>query len=229
MKKSILVLFVLIIVVLAASGCGSDVKDETAYEAPRDQTPATSSQGTAGSTAQSGGQAVSPTPSTPVTSESGPSTADRKLIDDLVASAKQGKVPGCDFAAGKTNYEPTVVDQLGKPDSVADFFPKGQYMVYGSRRITVGVNKGDLLFEVRSFESQYKELTRADLTSVLGKPDSLRYYKDSTVLQDILVYNVSKDFQLLFILPQADKNNPEPHVDHISVVSPKDAINMMAN
>ncbi|MGE5422603.1 MAG: YjgB family protein [Ignavibacteriales bacterium] len=228
MRRTSIVLFVIIILVMASGviGCSSGVKDEKAYVAPKNETPAQSSQVT-----PAGGDQSSVATNVPAVTanENGPSSTDRKLIMDLISASKQGKVPGCDFVAGKTNYEPVVVDQWGKPNSVDYLAPKGRYAVYSSRRITLGVNKGELLFEVRSFENQYKELTRADLTSVLGKPDSLRYYKDTSVQQDILVYNVSPDYHLIFVLPQANKNNPEPHVDHISVVSPKDAINMMAS
>ncbi|MGE5381249.1 MAG: YjgB family protein [Methylocystaceae bacterium] len=228
MKRTFTVIFVIIIFIMAlgVTGCSSGIKNEKAYVAPKTTTQ--SSQVTPAGSNHTGSPSVTTDLPTSTVNANGPSSTDRKLIADLIATAKQGKVPGCDFVVGKTNYGP-VMDQWGKPDSVDYLAPKGRYAVYGSRRITVGVNKGELLFEVRSFENQYKELTRADLTSVLGKPDSLRYYKDTSVQQDILVYNVSADYQLIFVLPQANKNNPEPHVDHISVVSPRDAINMMAN
>lgn len=224
MKKTWLVMGVIVLIIAAAAGCGPKVKDDTAYKAPHDKTSSTSTGGNKENTGQPAGNTVV----TPVLKPDSPSATDRSLIQDLVVAARQGKVPGCDFAAGKTNYEPTVTDLWGKADSVKDLFPKGRYVVYGSRRITLGVNKGELLFEVRSFDPKYKELTRADITAVLGNPDSLRYYKDSNVQQDILVYDVSRDYQISFVLPQANKTNPDPHVDHICVVSPKDAVNLMA-
>src|SRR5690606_20788989 len=50
-----------------------------------------------------------------------------------------------------------------------------------------------------------------------GEPDAVRYYKDSTHDQMILVYQLSASTELLWVLPVVTDEEPNPKVDHISL------------
>ena len=60
----------------------------------------------------------------------------------------------------------------GKPDSseyVED--AKGTYDTYNSKNVVFGFNKGNQIFEVRSFDPELKTITVSAVEAAYGKPD----------------------------------------------------------
>lgn len=153
----------------------------------------------------------------PIPSPSGEASAEKPDIGELVQEAKEGKVPGCDYAAHIALYD-EIEKAWGKPDQ-NETAGKGMYAVYEDRGITFGYNKGMIVFDVRSYASDLQTLGLDDIEAALGKADE----QTANGGDDIYVYQVNDQYQLKFVIPQESGK-----VDHISVYSPEDAKNNMA-
>lgn len=144
----------------------------------------------------------------------------KELITHMLELARVGKVINCEFAADTTTIE-NVEKKWGKPDKV-DAAGQGLYATYENRGIAFGINRGDLIFDVRSYDPTIKKITLADVKQVLGQPQETRSYPG----QQILVYYAGKAFELQMIFPLSTQANPNPQLDHISVFCPRDAVNL---
>ncbi|MFC4099675.1 YjgB family protein [Paenibacillus xanthanilyticus] len=140
-----------------------------------------------------------------------------KQVKELLALAKQGKVPGIEFAA-HTDLIDDVEKAWGQSDH-EEFAGKGMYATYGAKNAVIGYNKGNQIFDVRSDDPSLQSLTLAQIEAAIGKADEQTKNGDD----DIYVYKAGEDFQLKFIIPKSTGT-----VDHISVYAPKDAVNNMA-
>ncbi|OPA80134.1 hypothetical protein BVG16_05150 [Paenibacillus selenitireducens] len=151
----------------------------------------------------------------------------KRLLTNIFESAKQGKVPNIPFAAKNA-----LIDDVQKAWGTADsdsYVGKGVYYVYGGKHATFGVNKGSQIFDVRTDASDIRALTYSDVEAALGKAGSVQTVTAGKEKQTLLIYDVNKTFQLKFIfVPEKSAAHPNPHVDHISVYSPEDAKNLMA-
>ncbi|MFF2092034.1 YjgB family protein [Paenibacillus sp. NPDC058174] len=138
-------------------------------------------------------------------------------VGKIFELAKEGKVPGCSYAAHTSLYD-DIEKVWGKADH-NDSAGKGMYAEYKKRGITFGYNKGMVVFDVRSYSKDLHSLTLKNIESALGKAD------ETTVNGDdhIYTYNVNKQYQLKFVIPASTNK-----VDHISVYSPDDTKNLMA-
>ncbi len=138
-------------------------------------------------------------------------------LHTLISLAKEGKVPGAEYAAHVAMFD-DIEKSWGKPDR-NETAGKGIYATYEDKGITFGYNKGMKVFDVRSYSDKLHAISLKDIEKELGKPD------ETTVngRDDIYTYEISKQYQLKFIVPQGGAG-----VDHISVFSPDDAKNNMA-
>ncbi|MCA0755293.1 YjgB family protein [Paenibacillus sp. N4] len=193
------------------TGGGQTAKPQT--EAP-DVTPTTEaspqSSGSALGAAEEAGQEDG--------QEGGQETGGQEwTVGSLVELAKQGKVPGCSYAAHTALYD-DIEKAWGKADR-NESAGKGMYATYEDKGITFGYNKGMIVFDVRSYAEELHVITLEDIEAALGKAD------ETTVngSDDIYTYEVNGQFQLKFIIPEAGGG-----VGHISVFSPQDAKNNMA-
>ncbi|MCY1714402.1 YjgB family protein [Caproiciproducens galactitolivorans] len=143
------------------------------------------------------------------------------LLQDMQKAAKQGKVLDIPFSV-KTNVIEDVQQKWGKEDK-SEYIAsaKGIYNTYSKHNAVFGFNKGDQLFEVRTLDGKWKDLTLSKVKEVLGKPDhDVKYGKD-----EIIGYVASKDYKILLVFP-ADGDNPK--LDHYSVLYPQGTVNSMA-
>jgi hypothetical protein len=137
------------------------------------------------------------------------------LIQEIVTLAKVGTVKNCSFPASTT-----VIDEVmlywGEPDQ-EDFVAGNRYFSFTSHGIVFGVNKGEQIFDVRSYSKEIQQITFDEVEKVLGKPDNVH----SNSGDKIWVYNVNEKFQLKFV-------GSKSTIDHISVFYPAGAKNQMA-
>ncbi|MBY0014380.1 YjgB family protein [Paenibacillus typhae] len=138
-------------------------------------------------------------------------------LKELLELAKQGKVPGVEYAAHSGMID-EVEAAWGEPDT-KESAGKGMYSTYGAKHVVFGWNKGSRIFDVRSSATDLQQLTLKEIEQTLGKPD------DTAVngSDKIYIYHAGKEYQLKFIIPEATGT-----VDHISVFSEQDSFNNMA-
>lgn len=140
-----------------------------------------------------------------------------KQLKELLQLAKQGKVPGVEYAAHSGLID-DVEAAWGEPDT-KESAGKGIYSTYAGKHVVFGFNKGSQIFDVRSSASDLQKLTLKQIEEVLGKPDATSVNGSD----DIYIYQAGKQYQLKFIIPDLTGT-----VDHISVFSKQDSINNMA-
>jgi hypothetical protein len=163
------------------------------------------------------------TPSTP-TSQTATVQAQRAELQAIVLRAKEGKVPGNDFAA-HFNMIDQIYKAWGDPDK-QDFAGRGMYATYTQRGFAFGVNKGEQLFDVRSYRPEIQEIKLSTVKAELGNPDHLNRLSNPD--QDVMIYQMNDMFQLQLIFPHPTTANPDPNLDHISVYCEQDSHNYMA-
>ncbi|GMA50982.1 hypothetical protein GCM10025857_23390 [Alicyclobacillus contaminans] len=150
--------------------------------------------------------------------EPGPTTAAQSLVRESMQLAQRGEVIDVPFAV--TQDMGTVEAAWGKATSQSSA-GAGQYASYGRHAVAFGFNKGEQIFDVRSYSSKLQAITKSDVQSVLGQPGETRETSDSV----IYMYPAGADYQLLWVFPKTGSTN---HVDHVSVFWPQGTINTMA-
>ncbi|WP_238652411.1 YjgB family protein [Paenibacillus piscarius] len=140
-----------------------------------------------------------------------------KLLNELLALAKQGKVPGVEYAAHSGMID-EVEAAWGEPD-LKESAGKGVYSTYSKKNVVFGFNKGMKIFDVRSSAPELQSLTLKQIEAVLGKPDATAVNGED----NIYIYQADKQYQLKFIIPTSTGT-----VNHISVFSEQDSFNNMA-
>jgi hypothetical protein len=136
--------------------------------------------------------------------------------------AKQGKVIGMSYEAGVSTSD-DVQKAWGSPTSQTSA-GAGIYLTYTAHHAAFGFNKGDQIFDVRSFSPTLHAATLSEVQKVLGTPGIVRH----TANERILLYPAGPDYQLLWIFPMPNASAPNPEVDHVSVFYPRGTIDMMA-
>ncbi|MEK3720287.1 YjgB family protein [Paenibacillus sp. FSL H8-0034] len=160
---------------------------------------------------------TAPAPSSAPTAAAG-SEDTSKQLKELLEQAKQGKIPGIKYAA-HTALIDEVEKDWGKADK-QDSAGKGfVYATYSKKNAVLGFNKGMLIFDVRSNDPSLHKLTLQQIEQALGKPADIKLNGDDT----IYIFKANDQFQLKFIIPKSTGK-----VDHISVFSPQDSVNFMA-
>ncbi|KLT18848.1 hypothetical protein AA980_06740 [Neobacillus vireti] len=149
----------------------------------------------------------------------------RKLLSSVMQLAKQGKIINSDFPV-KTTIIDDVEKKLGTPDKV-DWVPnaKGNYAVFSKDNVVFGFNKGSQIFEARSFDKKLNELSLSMVKEVFGTPA----YDVKSNGEEIIGYVANSEFNILLVFPEPSKSNPDPVMDHYSVLYPKGTVNNMSN
>ncbi|QQZ63620.1 YjgB family protein [Paenibacillus sonchi] len=140
-----------------------------------------------------------------------------KLLEELLQLAREGKVPGVEYAA-HTGLIDDVEAAWGEPDT-KETAGKGIYATYSKQHVVIGFNKGSRIFDVRSSAADLQKLTLKEIEAVLGEPERTAVNGGDK----IYMYQAGKQYELKFIIPEASGT-----VDHISVFSEQDSINNMA-
>ena len=143
----------------------------------------------------------------------------------MMDSAKKGLVIGCEFPV-KTTVIEDVTDKWGKAAKTEYVAAaKGTYSEFTKQNVVLGFNKGDQIFEARTFDSKLSAVTLSKAKAVYGSPA----YTNTSNGETVIGYVVSKELKILlvFTLP-ADKNS-DPILDHYSVLYPSGTINSMAD
>lgn len=165
------------------------------------------------------GAAASPAAAEPGAGEASAATPQElsQQLKELLQLAKQGKVPGVEYAAHSGLID-DVEAAWGEPDT-KESAGKGIYSTYAGKHVVFGFNKGSQIFDVRSSASDLQKLTLKQIEEVLGKPDATSVNGSD----HIYIYQAGKQYQLKFIIPDSTGT-----VDHISVFSEQDSFNNMA-
>lgn len=154
----------------------------------------------------------------PASAETGASAL-LKSIDRL---GQKGWALNAPYAAGSDTIG-DVMDDLGEADSsgyVAS--AKGTYYTYAKEKLVFGVNKGDQIFEIRSYDARLSKIKLSDVTAYFGEPDHLTRTKTELFIS----YKLTKDLNVKFVFPRKGKN---PAVSHYCVFYPAGTVNMMAD
>ena len=144
-----------------------------------------------------------------------------KLVEETFTLSKVGKVPNIPFVSGKTEWK-EVTKEWGKADHISET-TKGRYEEYESHHSTIGY-VDQTVNDIRSYDSELQNISFNDIQKTGGEPDDIRYYKDSTHDQMILVYHGTTSTDLLWVLPVKTEQEPNPKVDHISLYTPLEKI-----
>ncbi|CAH1216421.1 hypothetical protein PAECIP111892_04313 [Paenibacillus auburnensis] len=207
--------------VIGLTACDSSGKADTAASAPAGGVASVEPAPTATATATLQ-PVASASPAAASPSTAGGSTADAvkdtaKQLKELLQLAKQGKVPGVEYAA-QSGMIDEVEAAWGEPDT-KEFAGKGIYSTYNDKHVVFGSNKGSQIFDVRSSAADLQQLTLKEIEQTLGKPDNTTVNGSDK----IYIYQAGKQYQLKFIIPDSSGT-----VDHISVFCEQDSINNMA-
>lgn len=207
-KRIVAAMILILFIALPAAGCSKADKNiqpgpsETGRKAP----------------------ATGQTPSKNDQESSRQKEADR-LLQEIEKAAREGKVPGCEYAV-KTSVVDQVEKAWGKPDKNEYIAAaKGTFATYTSRGIVIGSNKGMQIFDLRSYDPDLKIIRPSDLTRVYGQADMKRAYGD----EQMIGYQMGAEFRLRFIFPAATKADPDPGLDHLSILYPAGSVNSMAD
>ncbi|WP_101845241.1 beta-N-acetylhexosaminidase [Halobacillus sp. Marseille-P3879] len=134
-------------------------------------------------------------------------------LDTIFDLAEQGKIPDSPIVIGETTAN-DVQEAWGKPEETDDT-DAGLFLNYSSRDIDVGIAE-NIVSDVRSSEEKVTSFN-LDTIKSYKKPDDTRYYQDEDYDQIILVYDISDDYVLKWVLPKPDDDADNPEVNHISL------------
>lgn len=166
---------------------------------------------------------LTPAPVASVAQQSGDSS--QTLLSNMIHLAKLGKVINSDFPV-KTTTIGDVEKLWGQADST-DYVAaaKGRYATFSSNKIVFGINKGEQIFEVRSFDSRLTSLSLSNVKAILGTPA----YDAKSNGQEIIGYTAGPEFKIEIVFSQPTTSNPDPVIDHYSVLYPQGTVNSMAD
>ncbi|KLU62917.1 hypothetical protein CEB3_c06690 [Peptococcaceae bacterium CEB3] len=176
---------------------------------------------------------------TPISDASASQSTDPKaLLLNMVQLAKQFRLINSDFPAKAYNIE-EIVKLWGKPDQET-IVPaaKGVYATYLNHHVVFGFNKGNAIFEIRSYGSRLKSISLNTVKAVLGTPA----YDTTFDGQEIIGYPVQQNYKagtvfpqrsgseiiprppqykIEMVFPQPTASNPNPLMDHYNVLNPQ--------
>ena len=136
------------------------------------------------------------------------------IVSLLFELAEKGQTINTPFIIGETNIQ-KVRELWGAPERKSEN-GSAIYEEFLLNNVTVG-HQSEIVFDIRSSSTEIQQIHLEDIIAIKGEPDDIRRYKDDQVDQTILIYNVTEDFQMKWILPKPSKENPNPTVHHISV------------
>lgn len=117
------------------------------------------------------------------------------LLNNIKSSANKGQIINSSFKIGESID--SVTSKLGSPTSET-YVPnaKGDYFTFKSYNIALGCNKGNQIFEIRSFDKQLKELNSTIVKNFFGTSDYNATTKEN---EKILGYKTNKNYKILFV------------------------------
>ncbi|MFP5113992.1 beta-N-acetylhexosaminidase [Bacillaceae bacterium C204] len=133
---------------------------------------------------------------------------------EIFSLAKEGKLATIPFISGKTKAK-EVHNKWGEPNQTTET-ESNRYEEYESRNVVIGY-LGEIVSDIRLSDPKLQKIRQNEIKMTGGEPDKIRYYKDDTHDQIILVYQVNPLTELKWILPKPTEEEPNPKVDHISV------------
>ncbi len=219
-KKVLLVFTVVTFTLIVTVGCSAQSNPPQPNSGLQEQSPS--------SEPQSQNEPEQTAPDSQITnppSSSNQTDPSQALLVSIRQLAEKGKVINSDFAAKLTVIE-DVEKKWGKPDSV-DWVAaaKGNYAAYANHAMVFGFNKGSQIFEVRSFDKQLQKIALSQVKDSFGTPA----YTATVGEEDIIGYTAGEEFKILLVFPKATSANPDPALDHYSVLYPQGTVNSMAN
>lgn len=148
----------------------------------------------------------------------------KTLIDNITQLARQGKIINSDFSVKVTTIQ-DIEESLGKADT-SNFVSeaKGIYYTFYKDNVAFGCNKGDQVFEARSFDSKLGELSIYAVKKVLGEPAYSSKYDN----EQIIGYTAGNEYKILFVFKQSKDSENDLVLDHYSVLYPKGTVNNMS-
>ncbi|EKN68658.1 beta-N-acetylhexosaminidase [Schinkia azotoformans] len=136
------------------------------------------------------------------------------LVRETFSLSKEGKVARISFISGRTDWN-EVNKEWGKSNHISEA-TKGRYEEYENHRAVIGY-AGNIVNDIRSYDYELQTISLNKIKKAGGEPDEVRFYKDATHDQIILVYHITNAIELSWILPKSTEREPNPKVDHISV------------
>lgn len=145
-----------------------------------------------------------------------------KLLLNIATKAKDGSIIKSDF-----HLKSTTIDEIRKSWGKEDKreyvdAAKGTYCTYSKKNVVVAYNKGQQLFEIRSYDPNLKVLTIDDIKNYFGSPKA--DVKTSNK-EEIISYTVGSN-TLKFVFPLGTQNL---YLDHYSIYNASLANNNMAS
>lgn len=202
-------------------GCSSTTSQQNSVS---DQQNSDGNSAAAANGNTSSGNSNSPSGSSSTSSPTLVSQAARTLLSNMKQAAQQGRVINSNFPVKSVTIE-DVEKSLGPADST-DYVAaaKGRYATFSSHQLVFGINKGEQIFEVRSFDNRLSGISLADVKAVFGTPAY-----DATVSgQEIIGYTAGSSYKIELVFPQPTSAQPNPVMDHYSVLYPAGTVNSMA-
>lgn len=136
------------------------------------------------------------------------------FVSLLFELSEQGQTINSPFIVGETTIQ-KVHELWGSPEQKSEN-ASAIYEEFPSNDATVG-HRSEVVFDIRSSSPEIQQIHLEDIKSIKGEPDEIRSYEDDQVNQTILIYDVTKDIQLKWIMPKPTEEEPNPTVHHISV------------
>lgn len=154
-------------------------------------------------------------------------SSNQDILATIKTEAAQGKVINCDYTANESITLSDIETALGAPDTQATWVPSaaGYYEQFSAKKLAFGANKGEAIFEIRSFDDSFKNITMKELEAEYKTPD----YTALVNKERIVGYVVNSDYKLLFVFPQGTGEESSWTLDHYSVFYPAGTVNSMAD
>ncbi|MBF8377819.1 YjgB family protein [Alicyclobacillus mali] len=213
-----------VVVSLGLAGCGAErpANGVGVQEAGTAQPAANMARSATNAEPQEAGTAAgSADVAQPERADAGRAPNPGEMVRSVMQAALRGSLPGVPFADGENIDQ--VMKAWGSPSSQA-YAGAGVYFTYRAKDVAFGLNKGEQIFDVRSYAQALRTLTYHEIAGVLGTPGSVRYTQHSY----IYLYPAGPDYQLLWVFPRLPNGSRGPTVDHVSVFWPQGTVDLMA-
>jgi hypothetical protein len=146
----------------------------------------------------------------------------KALLGSIDLLARQGWILNCGYRVEENTVD-DVTGDIGKPDdSTYVASAKGTYATFDQAGFVVGFNKGDQIFELRSFDARLGNVKLNDVKAYYGEPD----HTASGSGEQYLSYKLTDDLNIKFIFSSSGKN---PTLKHYNVLWPEGSANLMAD
>lgn len=149
-------------------------------------------------------------------------TSANTLLQCIDLLAPKGWIINASYTVAKDTYGDIENDIGAADESAYVASAKGTYYTFDEAKFVAGTNKGDQIFELRSFDDRLSAIKLKDVTGYFGTPD----HETKTKTERFLSYKVTDDLNLKFVFPTKGSN---PTLSHYCVFYPAGTINMMAD